>query len=1105
MRAVFYFLSLVVGLSACDGGDPVDRAPSTVGALAGRPPGPTVRWDLSVRPLPEVPLPNDIATSPDGYSPTGLRLNVSLVSNTSFETRLREGFDSLDGWGTFMPLTVAFDADLDLGALNQRMRGDHHDFTDDPVYLVNLRTGLPVPLDVGDGDFVYNLRNRDGYYPNDPRGGQSNLLLETVDEDLDHDGVLDPGEDTNFDGVLNRAAVFPQGARPEDALTTYWEPDTHTLILRPLIPLEGGTPYAVVLTDRLTGNNGAPVRSPFPTIAHPAQTDALEALDGQLRSHSGYYGRLAYRPTTADNAGVSRVVFAWKFTTQTTAGELSLLREGLYGRGVFARLSHTLPELEPALLATGTGCTEARRARPYVVRGEALGLLVSNLATALGLDDAARDQLIAEYGYVDHIVFGTFKSPYLMGDPASVDPHARWSINPRTGELGTLGIDNVQFGLVVPKALGGHGQPFPVALHGHGYTGNFLEALSMGAALASQGIASLGINASGHGLTVTPAERTVITALLSSLCARGAVGPLLTNRARDLNGDGQADSGGDYWTSYVFHTRDNVRQSALDHLQLVRALRGFDGHALGHGDYNSDGLSNDLAGDFDGDGAVDVGGPDNPYFMTGASLGGILSMVVGGVELALRAVAPVSGGGGLTDIGIRSTQSGIKEAVILRVMGPLVVSIPVSDYPRDGRGHSRTACGEGQTSLRFIVPDVNRTGELEFACANVTQDVSVDPGGESRPALAQGDDVTVTNTRNGVTRCARVGAEGRLRIGVPSSTDDPLIFTVYRGAGLRDYQSCAPTSDAVVKSYVDTWRVIEGDCDLGCGHIPPEAAPGASVRRWATRGARLTAPAEGLGARRQTPELRRFLLLAQAALDGGDPVNYGRNFFLRPLEGAGPRALLVINTIGDQAVPLNTGNAFARAAGLIPFMGPEAIERWPSVREYATPRGLFERYANTPDGVLVSRGVFEGLADYGRFVAGNGQRNVLFDVDDLDEGAQGFTEQDLSPPLRLVRYARTSGDGDGVGGVESVWSPTMVGYTPSGAPMGAVLNAYIKPQGNHGFDLPDASLPWDPGAYLVNLIGRFFSTRGAELPYRAAPGTHECLERGDCDYIPRSP
>ena len=36
---------------------------------------------------------------------------------------------------------------------------------------------------------------------------------------------------------------------------------------------------------------------------------------------------------------------------------------------------------------------------------------------------------------------------------------------------------------------------------------------------------------------------------------------ILTGRAEDLNGDGDLDSGGDFYSAYLFHTRDTIRQS----------------------------------------------------------------------------------------------------------------------------------------------------------------------------------------------------------------------------------------------------------------------------------------------------------------------------------------------------------------------------------------------------------------------------------------------------------------------------------------------------------------------------------------------------------------
>ena len=85
--------------------------------------GPTVRWDVLAKPLPEIPLPNDAATRLDPSSPTGRRLNISLRADTAFERRMREGFDTLDGFGTYAPILVQFDSALDVLDLWARHNG----------------------------------------------------------------------------------------------------------------------------------------------------------------------------------------------------------------------------------------------------------------------------------------------------------------------------------------------------------------------------------------------------------------------------------------------------------------------------------------------------------------------------------------------------------------------------------------------------------------------------------------------------------------------------------------------------------------------------------------------------------------------------------------------------------------------------------------------------------------------------------------------------------------------------------------------------------------------------------------------------------------------
>ena len=57
----------------------------TAGLARAAPAAVTVEFDFDERPLPEIPLPNDIATRPDPSSATGLRVNASLLAPTGME------------------------------------------------------------------------------------------------------------------------------------------------------------------------------------------------------------------------------------------------------------------------------------------------------------------------------------------------------------------------------------------------------------------------------------------------------------------------------------------------------------------------------------------------------------------------------------------------------------------------------------------------------------------------------------------------------------------------------------------------------------------------------------------------------------------------------------------------------------------------------------------------------------------------------------------------------------------------------------------------------------------------------------------------------------
>ncbi len=1177
-------LALIAPLAtACSGGEPLPEAPPTgVGT------GPRVVWDLGRTPLPEVPLPNDIATRADPNSPTGLRVNASMVAPTGLEAAFRAQFDELDGWGTYQAITIPLSDDVDLGDLARRHQHDDFRFTDDAIYLVDLgpndpsippsdprygHPGLPMPLDIGEGDYQYTRRDRTALFANDPRAGESNIVLETVDEDRNHDGILQPWEDTNFDGVLGRPSIFPAGGSAYDNLTGHWDASSRTLILHPLVPLLENHRYAVVVTDRLVGTDGQPVRSPFDTIAHPTQVLSLARLSSDLLGHGEVYGALRYGQSASEPAGVSHVAFAWRYTTQTTVSEWFAVRDGLYGHGPFAQLAQIQPNVAPVNITVGSSsCSPDQRARPFIVRHtpedpahSPLVSLFQIIWTLTGASQAERDAMVASYSNVAYLTVGSFHAPYLQSsDPHDTNPQTHWQLNTQTGEMRHVSDVEIPFVAIVPRASAAHPAPFPLAIWTHGYGAGMLQSFSSAGVLTQNGLAVISFDGPTHGLPLIPTLVSVVRTVLRGQCATGLLELMVrTLRARDLNGNGIQDTAGDFWTAYPAHSRDNVRQYALEVSQLVRGIREWNPTTHSGLDFNQNGNPNDdLVGDFDGDGVQDIGASSRMYAI-GESLGGMMTMMVGASEPHIRAAIPYAGGGGMSDIALRSSQGGIREAVYLRLMGPIVVGVPATEYAAQdygscqtamecnpgstcdltagnpGRCHrTRTACASDQISLRMIVPDVTNVGELEFACATLRTPPAMN---DQRVAatLNPGDDIVLVNLASRAQRCARVQADGRFRTSVASDTNDPLRLYVYRalpgpgGVGvisaIRDFATCdqdpayqaaaarlnSPMPHAASQFTIDDFRVIEGDCSEGCGHVPTDGLheclrpdqtdcnagfhPG--YFRVSQRLQALVSPAEGLGLRRQSPDFRRFLTLMQGLLDKGDPISFAPYYFLRAtpsFETPERHGVIVTNTVGDQNVPLNTGNAFSRAAGLIPFLPADAPDH---LREYRTPAGLQARYGSTPNRVLIDRNVLEGISWLNRWPAPM-YPEALFDVDDLDEGTDLFGAQSLTPPLRLVRLARAQIN---AGELDAVWQPTVAtsawNADPT-APLAATLNYYLRPEGRHSVDKPPSpDLPFDYPTYAYNLAGRFFTTDGTDVYYRTHPATHLCLEDSSCPHL----
>ena len=829
--------------------------------------GPRVVFDLTAKPLPEVPFPTDLATRPDPSSPTGLRVNASLIAPTRIERKTREMLDQLDGFGTLQPIAVPFDAPLDIDNLIARHQ-DNLDFNDDAVYLINITPGSPVfgeltLIDMGRGNYPITLKNSASYFDSDPRDQASNALFETIEEDLNHNGRLDPGEDTDDDGVLDHPNVWPPGADPVDGLMTFYESETNTLILAPAVPLRERTRYAVVLTDRLVGRNGDPVVSPFPFVHHHSQTEAMDDLEDAMAVLRG--------KGVALDAG--DVAFTWVFTTQSVTADLLAIREGLNGHGTLAWLAEQFPvDVTPE-----KGKDDSLIGKPRLLDSQYLTdtSLFLKLLGAIGgfiggeVGDLVDPIVESMDENVAYVVQGTFVSPdFLRTNDDALDPdnphNEVFDIDTKAGTA-NIGSRRLTFIMSIPrKGKGGKGPPFPVAVYSHSFTSTRIEAIGFGALLAREGIATVGIDAWGHGLPLEPVLIDLIASLAKDFDISEFVTTLLHDRVRDLDGDSVLDSGGDYWTNYGFHSRDAVRQTVADHMQLFRVLASFDGERTWDLDQDGDGQP-DIAGDFDGDGKVDAGGPDVPYFATGQSMGGIHSGIIGALDPRVKATAPICGGGALSNIGVRTQLGNARRAVMLRTLGPLVV-------------------GDKQDDALSIYLHVG------LATSDRNLKIGTLPGAEV------GDQVLVENLDQGAEYRSTLKQGLKFRVSMESDRGDRFRVTVLRrGKQLARFETWPEDAHY--------WKT--GEPTFLAGEV-------------------LRSPVEGLGLARCTPDLRRMLSLFQMIVEPADPANYARHYFEEPFDfedvGQKPANLMEVVCLGDQDVPIQAQAAYGRAAGVIPHL-----------------------------------------------------------------------------------------------------------------------------------------------------------------------------------------
>jgi hypothetical protein len=696
----------------------------------------------------------------------------------------------------------------------------------------------------------------------------------------------------------------------------------------------------------------------------------------------------------------------------------------------------------PAELSLDALKTEGSEGSAYVLSGADLQMVIPFLGPAFGLSSQAQQAIGESFKFVSHIVIGRYKSPDFMLDKDGLSTESNpqnddevFQINPVTGEA-DVSDGWVSFMCVIPDKASGKTQPFPVTLYTAGTALPKIVALGHAGFSAMHGLATCAIDAFGHGFAF-PKSGSLTKEQLQPLLEAAGYGHLLEAfeglRARDLDNDGIPDSGRDFWNNDPFHSRDTVRQTIVDWFQFVRILRSFDGIKPCKQDLNNDGKT-ETCGDFDGDGTPDIGTENGHYTAWGISLGGIITGVLAGIEHKLEAAVPQSGGGGLIDIAMRTTQPGVPQMVVLPALGALIVGEPSE---------------AGGTDLKFLVSHFDSLELHSFATVL---------------GILPGDRIRVDNIKTKESKFGLVMQDGSFRVGIAA---DALLPSEMRAIldlhpEKPDYKP-VPVPDN--PSLGDPFEVVVFGAD---GKEKMRINQFGENVEWAgvvyQKGSPLVFIQRGMGKQRQSPDLRKMFMIAQTAVEPGDPANWAPHYFFEPLphpyDANTPECVNVLDliTVGDTYVPVSSGVSMGRAAGIVDDQAMSLLV------EHKVIEGLWKlgRYRTDGTGPHPFDPSFDPSKD--------GDKSILFDVDNLDENLDGFDAPSPEKPLRITID------------------------TPCGGKAGLRI-AYVNKHGSHALTPVEPDRPFDILMYGAHLLSRYMVTGGKEII------DDICLEDQSCDFI----
>jgi hypothetical protein len=334
-------------------------------------------------------------------------------------------------------------------------------------------------------------------------------------------------------------------------------------------------------------------------VWEPATNTLYAESDEQLREATGYLlvvtrGVRGTDGRPIEGAGFGRIATTSVFTTQSVRAISRKIRKQLHGSTPNFVLG-TGGERTVFPLSSVSSITWQRQVStaPTFTSGSLFLPLLTGVGT---------------------VAFGSYASPdYETGAKVIRE------VGTRTGKPKAQETNNVQFSLFLPAGAEPAGG-WPIAIFGHGF-GDWKNGAPpvLAGALARPGIATIAINVVGHGggaLGMYTVNRVGLPSVTLPLGGRGI----------DQDGNTTIDSteGVSAAPPYtLIGTRDGLRQTTIDLMQLVKVLR--------------------RGVDVDGDGADDLS--RKRIYYAGQSFGGIYGTQFLGLERRIRAgVLNVPGG-----------------------------------------------------------------------------------------------------------------------------------------------------------------------------------------------------------------------------------------------------------------------------------------------------------------------------------------------------------------------------------------------------------------------------------------------------------------------------